>query len=104
MQNWNETFDWERAVIMELNREHESLSRVHKVILRPVAITLFDSETKWGQFDELTWTISISRKLVNEHPWAHVLGVFFHETAHQYVAEKRQTISNQEKPHGELFK
>ncbi|MGE3681724.1 MAG: SprT-like domain-containing protein [Bdellovibrionales bacterium] len=100
-------FDWERAVIMELNREHGAIARARKVSLRPIAITLFDSETKWGQFDELTRTISISRKLVNEHPWDHVLGVLLHEMAHQYVAEQEGTArahpQHHERPHGEAF-
>lgn len=97
-------FDWERAVILELNSEHEFICRIHKVNLRPIAITLFDSDTLWGQFDHGARTISISRKLVNEHPWQYVVGVFRHEMAHQYVAELGHREASHGKPHGEVFK
>lgn len=97
-------FDWERAVILELNSEHEAICRIHKVYLRPIAITLFDSDTLWGQFDNSSRTISISRKLVNEHPWQHVVGVFRHEMAHQFVAELPRPGPSLVKPHGEAFK
>ncbi len=104
MTNFNGDVDWERTVVLELNREHEYICRVHKVNLRPIAITLFDSESFWGQFDNLTRTISISRKLVNEFPWHQVVGVFRHEMAHQFVAEQHATRFHSEKPHSELFK
>lgn len=104
MQNFNDRYDWERTVILELNREHEYTCRIHKVNLRPVAITLFDSETLWGQFDSLTRTISISRKLVNEFSWHNVVGVFRHEMAHQFVAEQNPQVFASEKPHSERFK
>ncbi len=99
-----EILDWERTVILELNEEHESTCRMHKVHLRPIAITLFDSDTRWGQFDGLTRTISISRRLVNEHPWHHVVGVLRHEMAHQYVAEQYPQNFQTDRPHSELFK
>lgn len=97
--------DWERAVLIELNREHEYICYIHKVKLRPIGIALFDSETKWGQFDSATRTISISRKLIQEFSWRYVLGIFRHEVAHQLVSEQNSEIKNSnENPHGELFK
>ena len=104
MAKFKDLFDWERTVILELNREHESVCRSHKVNLRPIGITLFDSETHWGEFDNLTRTISISRKLINEHPWHHVVGVFRHEMAHQFVAEHAPARFNHDRPHSEIFK
>ncbi|OFZ11093.1 MAG: hypothetical protein A2Z20_04175 [Bdellovibrionales bacterium RBG_16_40_8] len=104
MKSTYNNFEWERSVILELNREHESLCNIHRVNLRPIAITLFDSDSLWGQFDNRTRTISISRKLVNEHPWQHVVGVFHHEMAHQYVAEQMPKQYQNVRPHGELFK
>lgn len=104
MKESSYTFDWERTIILELNREHEHICRVHKVNLRPIAITLFDSDSLWGQFDNRARTISISRKLVNEYSWHHVVGVFRHEMAHQYVAEQSPREFLSERPHSELFK
>ncbi len=98
------TWHWERAVVLELNREHKSICRVHRVNLRPIAITLFDSESLWGQFDHLTRTISISRKLITDFPWHCVIGVFRHEMAHQYVAENDPSKFLANKPHDQLFK
>lgn len=104
MQTYSKSSDWERTIILELNREHEHTCRVYRVNLRPIGITLFDSDTHWGQFDNLTRTISISRKLVNEFSWHHVVGVFRHEMAHQYVAEHDPKSYAEDKPHSERFK
>lgn len=65
---------------------------------------LFDSETRWGEFDEPTRTISISRKLVKNHPWHQVIGVFRHEMAHQLVAESRYGSGVDDRPHSEQFR
>jgi Protein of unknown function (DUF2786) len=96
-------FDLEKTVLLELHIEHEYVRRIHKVKLSPISIALFDSSNRWGEFNSLTRTIHISRKLIHEHPWHHVLGVFRHEMAHQYVHEHHRHIHHREKPHGELF-
>lgn len=95
--------EWERAVVLELSREHEFICRQHRVRLRPVAITLFDSESRWGQFDDQTRSIAIARSLVYRHAWHQVLGVFRHEMAHQWVAEFHPHRYLSERPHSELF-
>lgn len=97
------SYEWQRMIIMELNREHESICHARRINLRPIAIVLFDSESHWGQYDHRTRTISISRQLVIKHSWQQVLGVFIHEMAHQYVAEHWPTQASSVKPHGELF-
>lgn len=97
-------FKWERAVVIELSGFHEHICRTHHVQLRPITVSLFDSDTLWGQFNNQTRTISISRKLVNEHSWDQVVGVFRHEMAHQYVAENHPQDFLSEKPHGERFR
>lgn len=96
--------DWERSIVLELNSEHEYACRIYRVNLRPIAIILFDSETHWGEFDDLTRTISISRKLVHNYPWHQVIGVFRHEMAHQLVAESRQYEVAAGRPHNDQFK
>ncbi len=95
-------FDWERAALLELTQEYARICRERKVSLRPASIQLFDSQSLWGQFNPLTRSISISRKLIENQSWQNVLGVFRHEMAHQHVFEKDPAEYNQ-KPHGEIF-
>jgi hypothetical protein len=101
MTNTDSYDEWERSIVLELRREHEYVCHFHKVRLRPVTILLFDSESRWGQFNELTRTISISIRLVLEHPWHQVVGIFRHEMAHQLVAENRTGAAGH--PHDEHF-
>jgi hypothetical protein len=103
MKNFNSS-DWERSVIRELKRDHDHIGRTHKVFLRPIHITLFDSDTRWGKFDPLTWTIFLSRRLVEKFSWYQVLGVFRHEVAHQYVAEKSPLLGADVQAHGPEFR
>ncbi len=103
MKRFSNYSDWEKSVVLELQLEHEYVCRIHKVRLRPVTITLFDSETRWGQFDPVTRAISISVKLVRKFPWHDVVGVFRHEMAHQLVCEESAEKS-EASPHGEVFK
>ena len=51
MPKFTNEYQWERSIIMELNSEHEYVCREFKVILRPIAIQLFDSDSVWGQYD-----------------------------------------------------
>lgn len=104
MNKFNNTHDWERNIVLELNNEHEHACRMYKVYLRPIGIMLFDSENRWGEFDELTRTISISRKLVQNHPWHQVIGVLRHEMAHQLVSESRFSSRGIDCPHSERFR
>ena len=70
-------------------------------ICAPSASPFLIPKRSWGEFNESTRTISISRKLVNEYPWHVVVGVFRHEMAHQLVSEDR---SQSDRPHSEAFK
>lgn len=94
--------EWERTVLLELNLEYKRICRDRRLALKPVSIRLFDSLSLWGQFDALARTISVSRKLVQNHSWQDVLGVFKHEMAHQLVFESNP-FEHEQKPHGELF-
>jgi len=102
MKASKDNLEWERAIVRELNREHEHCCRLHRVKLRPIAIVLFESETRWGQFDGRARTISISSRLIIDFPWHNVVGVLRHEMAHQLVAEEGR--SNDRTPHSEPFK
>jgi len=96
--------DWERRVVVELYDEYSWILRSRKMHLRPVAIELFDSDSLWGRWDSLTRTISISRKLVHQFPWFHVLAVLRHEMAHQFLDEMPGDLAKDARPHGEQFK
>ncbi|MCB0350857.1 MAG: DUF2786 domain-containing protein [Bdellovibrionales bacterium] len=109
----NDNFlEHEKSIVIQLNSEFDWVCHVHKVKLRPISIALFDSETLWGQYNGQNRTILISRKLVREHSWQHVIGILLHEMAHQYVDEHQ--LSNMkrmhpvlgagETPHGLSFK
>ena len=98
-----ENSEWEKLVILELSREYDYICRFRRIHLRPAGIALFDSDTLWGKFDSVTRTIFVSRKLVREHSWQNVMGVFLHEMAHQLVNEENFQTAFHEKPHGERF-
>ena len=96
--------EWERRVSLELYQEYAWIIRSQKLALRPAVVTLKDLETHWGQWDSLTRTISISRKLIHNYSWFHVVGIFRHEIAHQLVDETYPFGIPQAKSHGEVFK
>lgn len=79
--------DSEKIILLELRREFLEIAKARKMNFQLVNIQLFDSLTKWGEYDHLARMISISRNLVQKFSWAHVLGVLKHEMAHQWVYE-----------------
>lgn len=84
MQNHS---DSEKIILLELHREFVEIAKARKVKFQLANIQLFDSTTKWGEYDVAARQISLSRHLVNKFSWAHVLGVLKHEMAHQWVYE-----------------
>lgn len=80
-------FDSEKIILLELRREFLEIAKARKMKFQLANIQLFDSQTKWGEYDHGARTISISRNLVQKFSWAHVLGVLKHEMAHQWVYE-----------------
>jgi len=103
MQGTFDFYDWERGALEELYREYRSVCLGKRLAMKPAAIAIFDSSTHWGRWDPLTRTISLSRKLVQNHPWSQVLGILRHEMAHQWVDETPGKAQG-ELPHGERFK
>lgn len=79
--------DSEKIILFELRREFLEIAKTRKMKFLLANVQLFDSEAKWGEYDHLARTISLSRKLVQKFSWAHVLGVLKHEMAHQWVYE-----------------
>lgn len=79
--------DSEKIILLELRREFLEIAKTRKMKFLLVNIQLFDSVTKWGEYDHIARSISISRNLVQKFSWVHVLGVLKHEMAHQWVYE-----------------
>jgi Protein of unknown function (DUF2786)/SprT-like family len=102
--------DWERLALLQLQSSYSQLLQRHRIKMPLALVELFDSTTYWGQWRPEENTIRISRKLLINHPWFHVLGVLQHEMAHQYVdkvlTREASVARDQEMggPHGELFK
>lgn len=96
--------DWERRALEELSASYRWFLRERRIDLKPAVLEICDSEAFWGQWDADARSIRISRKLLREHPWDHVLGVLKHEMAHQLVDEYlKATRLERERPHGEAF-
>ena len=98
---------WERSVILQLNLEYRHVLTQHRVKMAAPFIQLTDSEAYWGQWSQMTRTISISKKLVLENEWFHVIGILKHEMAHQLVDEAGSQYARPipgSGPHGVDFK
>ncbi|MBY0385074.1 SprT-like domain-containing protein [bacterium] len=90
------------AAHRELYREYQRCNLQRKLNLKPCLIHIKSNLVAWGSWDQQTRTISISEKLILEHPWHDVIGVLRHEIAHQYVDE---ILSDEKtKPHGDAFR
>jgi hypothetical protein len=77
----------EEAWLKQLYTEYESIVFQYRLKLRKPLIELRDMNGQWGQWDPLTRTIVINKNLILTHDWQHVVGVFKHEIAHQFVSE-----------------
>jgi hypothetical protein len=96
--------EWERRVTHELYLEYNWALQSQKLSIKPAAISLFDSDVYWGKWEKLTGTISISRKLIHNYGWFHVLGVLKHEIAHQLLDEIYPLHGAEGTPHGDAFR
>ncbi len=94
------TRDWERRILEALYGEYRTTLAARKIQLRPAILTITDSESFWGRWHRETRTIEISRRLLLNHPWFHVVGILKHEMAHQLVDE---VTRERETAHGEGF-
>jgi hypothetical protein len=95
--------EWERRALEELYNEYSHALRERKIHLRAAAIELFDSDSNWGEWDNESRTIRLSRKLLKQHSWFNVLAVLRHEMAHQLVDET-EPKAHEFRVHGDLFK
>jgi len=96
--------DWERRALEELSASYRWFLRERRIEVKPAVLEICDSDAFWGQWDPDARGIRISRKLLREHPWDHVIGVLKHEMAHQLVDELLHAGRlERERPHGEAF-
>lgn len=80
--------EWERLATVQLYQEYKQALSLRRIQMRPAAIEIFDSETRWGEWDVTTRRIRLSRKLLTTHNWFQVVGILLHEMAHQLVDEE----------------
>ncbi len=98
---FEEINEWEKRVLRELYDDYAHILRERRLRLRPAAIALTDSDSFWAQWNPMTRTILVSRRLINNHNWFQVLSILRHEMAHQLLDE--YGLPESEKPHGEQF-
>jgi len=78
----------ERALVRQLAETWSEINHNHfRNRLRRPVFTFTDSERRLGAWDSGARTLSISRRLVVDRPWAVVREVLKHEMAHQFVDE-----------------
>jgi hypothetical protein len=78
----------ERALVRQLAETWAEINHNHfRGRLRRPVFTFTDSERRLGAWDSPARTLSISRRLVLDRPWAIVREVLKHEMAHQFVDE-----------------
>jgi hypothetical protein len=77
----------ESAWLKQLSSEFESMCYQYRLKLHKPVFEIRDMKSQWGQWDPLTRTLTLSRLLIQQHGWQHVLGVLKHEMAHMVVTE-----------------
>ena len=96
---------WENSLLHGLACEWEKslwvLNPAHRKMMRAPLFCLRDMEDRWGSWSGKKREISLSRKLVLNHPWDAVCEVLLHEIAHQFTEEVFAV--NHEPPHGPQF-
>lgn len=93
--------DFEALVLTEISKEWKHNKFKFGWDLLAPTFRIFDRQDRWGQWDETTREISLSRSLITDRPWNEVLEVLKHEMAHQYVSEALHITD--EAPHGISF-
>ncbi len=89
-----------RAWVTQLEREYEHFCFAYRSKLRRPVIRVNNEKSRWGQWDPVTRTLTLSQRLIETQPWAVVLEILKHEMAHQWVTEKDLS----DEGHGPLFR
>lgn len=98
----NSVDDIERLWVAQLYKEYKEIAWYHRIAFKPALIQISDMQSAWGKWDPFLRTITVSRRLINEHSWDVVLEILKHEMAHQYVAECMGMV--RDTAHGLSFK
>lgn len=96
------SIEQERGLLIVLREEweHWNLARFRRAMRAPV-FALDATETRLGQWERATRTLSLSRTFVENTPWPTVVEVLKHEMAHQFVSEVLEV--HDETSHGPTF-
>src|SRR5438046_2789047 len=89
----------ESTWIQQLYEEHRQICFLYRLKLKTPVIRLADWQGKWGEWDPLTRTITLSTLLIRQFRWDTVLEIFKHELAHQIVTE----LDGEDEIHGPYF-
>ena len=103
MPSHSTLYDIERGATRRLYAEYRHILWERKLSMRPVTLAISNSHIHWGQWDPLTRTIHISKKLILEHSWFYVQAILRHEMAHQWVTDHLGDRVDHT-PHGEHFR
>ncbi len=105
------TIDWEQAResfdeylqrcwVGQLSREAIDAIAYYRLNLPVPILQLSVDKQRYGVFDPLHYTVSISRSLIEDHSWDLVIEVLKHELAHALVHQEYGTDSSM---HGPFF-
>ena len=83
-----------------LIEEYRQIIFTYNLRIQTPIIQIDDHTSRWGAWDPSTRTLSLSKRLIENHPWEIVLEIFKHEIAHQLVTDTQGDTS----PHGSVFK
>lgn len=83
-----------------LQKEYESIQYYYRVRLTPPLLDIAPLKSRWGTWDPLARTITLSSELIQNFSWDIVLEVFKHEIAHQMASE----LYGSDESHGSAFK
>ncbi|NBX77048.1 MAG: DUF2786 domain-containing protein [Proteobacteria bacterium] len=83
-----------------LIEEYRHIQFTYNLKTKIPVIQIENTSVRWGAWDSVTRTLSISQRLIEMYPWETVLEIFKHEIAHQLITDEgqEQTI------HGPAFK
>jgi hypothetical protein len=83
-----------------LIEEYRHIQFTYNLKTKIPVIQIDNTSVRWGSWDSVTRTLSISQRLIETYPWETVLEIFKHEIAHQLITDEgqEQTI------HGPAFK
>ena len=84
-------------ILRSLVHEYRQINLYYRLQLKAVHFEISSSLSYWGQYDPKSATIKLTERLIENYPWAIVIGVLKHELAHHYVYEKfnRNDLSDQ---------